>query len=174
MAKVNKNGLTDNQQRFADYYLSNGCNAKQSYIFAYGVKNEKSAESLSSKMLRNVKVSAYIEQRQKDLQEATQVTQEYVIKNLKEVAERCMKHKPVMVFNPGEKCYEQKQEELFDEDGNSAGYTGVYEFDSAGANKALELLGKTLGLFNDKADNTVPTIINVNYDYGDKNAINSE
>jgi len=174
LAKVNKNGLTDNQQRFADYYLSNGCNAKQAYISAYGVKNEKSAESLSSKMLRNVKVSAYIEQRQKDLQEATQVTQEYVIKNLKEVAERCMKHKPVMVFNPVEKCYEQKQEELFDEDGNSAGYTGVYTFDSMGANRALELLGKTLGMFSDKSDNNVPTVINISYDYGENNDFHAD
>lgn len=170
MAKVNENGLTDNQQKFADYYLSNGCNAKQAYIEVYGTKKENVAESSASRLLRNVKVSAYIEDRQKKIQEETQVTQEYVIKNLKEMVERCMKHKPVLVFNPVEKCMEQKTEELFDSEGNHAGYAGVYTFDSIGANKALEMLGKTLGLFKDKSENVLPTIININYDYGDGNA----
>lgn len=169
MAKVNENGLTDNQQKFADYYLANGCNAKQAYIDVYGGENEKSAESNSSRMIRNDKVRAYIEKRQKELEEKTKVTQEYVITNLKEMVERCMKHKPVMVFNPIEKAYEQRTEELFDAEGNPAGEAGVYTFDSIGANKALELLGKSLGMFKDKVESTTPTVININYDYGEEN-----
>lgn len=167
MAKKNENGLTDNQQFFADYYLANGLNGKQAYKRIRPNVKDSTAEVEASKYLRNPKVLEYIEERQKELQEKTKVTQEYVILNLKEMVERCMKHKPVMVFNPIYKVYEQKTEELFDAEGNPAGEAGVYTFDSIGANKALELLGKHLGMFNDKNDNNVPTIININYDYGD-------
>ncbi len=34
---------------------------------------------------------------------------------------------------------------------------GEYTFDSIGANKALELLGKTLGIYIDKTNNTLNT-----------------
>ena len=167
MTKKNEKGLTDNQQLFADYYLANGCNGKQAYKGIRPNVKDNTAEVEASKYLRNPKVLAYIEERQKELQEKTHVTQEYVIMNLKEMVERCMKHKPVMVFNPIDKVYEQKTEELFDADGNSAGEAGVYTFDSMGANKALELLGKTLGMFTDKVENTAPVVVNINYDYGD-------
>lgn len=152
MANKNENGLTANQQLFADYYFIYNCNAKKAYMVAYNVTNEKTAEVNASKLLRNAKVCAYIEKRQQELQEATTVTQEYVIGGLKEVAERCLKRKPVMVFNPISKELEQKTETLYDADGNVAGEAGVYTFDSIGANKALELLGKTLGLYTDKKE----------------------
>lgn len=144
MAKVNQNGLTDKQQLFADYYLANNCNAKQAYIKAYGKqKTDNVAESQASRLLRNVKVLNYVNQRQKQLQEETYVTQEYVIKGLKEVAERCLQHKPVMEYD-----YENKEMvQATDENGE-----GIYQFDSNGANKAFELLGKTLGLFKDKKE----------------------
>lgn len=59
--------ITEQQQRFADLYLSSG-NAKQSYIGAgYKVKDNV-AESSASRLLRNVKVMAYIEQQNKALQ----------------------------------------------------------------------------------------------------------
>jgi hypothetical protein len=46
-----------------------------------------------------------------------------------------------MVFNPIDKCMEQKT----DESGQ-----GVWEFDSNGANKALELMGKHVAMFTEK------------------------
>ena len=174
MARQNENGLTENQQKFADYYLSNGCNAKQAYKQVHPKCNENTAEVEGSRYLRKPKLDEYIRKRQKEIQESTQVTQEYVIMNLKEMVERCMKHKPVMYYDPITKSMEQKTERLFDEDGNFAGTAGVYQFDSIGANKALELLGKTLGMFKDKVENTTPTVININYDYGEENGINSE
>ena len=159
MAEIVENEMNNNQQLFADYYLANGCNGKQAYKAIHPKAKDSTAEVEASRLLRNPKVSAYIEERQKKLQEKTQVTQEYVIGGLKEVAERCLKHKPVMVFNPISKEMEQKTETLYDADGNVAGEAGVYTFDSIGANKALELLGKTLGLYTDKKEITGGCIV---------------
>jgi hypothetical protein len=58
--------------------------------------------------------------------EKASVDRAWVLERLKKVAERCLQEEPVMVR--GEP-------------------TGEYKFDSAGANRALELLGKELGMF---------------------------
>lgn len=59
------------------------------------------------------------------------VSRAWVISKLKEVAERCMQAQPVL-----------------DKMGNK---TGLYVFDSSGANRSLELLGKHLRVFGDDA-----------------------
>lgn len=54
------------------------------------------------------------------------------------MANRCMQKVPVMEFDPVAKGRRQ----AIDDEGNA-----VWQFDSSGANKALELLGKHLGVF---------------------------
>jgi phage terminase small subunit len=68
----------------------------------------------------------------------------YVLKNLKSVVERCM-----------------QAEEVLDREGNpvwiqgpDGEYAPQYKFDQAGANKSLELIGKHIGMFNDKVEHT--------------------
>lgn len=138
MVNRNENNLTQNQQKFADYYLANGCNGTKAYMSTYPKASAETAAVNSCRMLKNNYVHDYIEKRQLELQEKTKVTQEYCIMNLKEVVERSLQHKPVMEFNRETGKLEQ---------------TGEYQFDSIGANKALELLGKTLGIYIDKVDN---------------------
>jgi len=60
------------------------------------------------------------------------VNADYVLNTLVEIVERCRQAVPVMVKVGGEWIE-----------------TGEYQFDSSGANRALELLGRHLGLFND-------------------------
>lgn len=67
------------------------------------------------------------------IQDQTDVDVVWVLANLKEVAHRCMQAKPVMVRVDG------KMKE-----------SGEYKFDSAGATRALELIGKHLAMFVDK------------------------
>ncbi|MDA1583408.1 terminase small subunit [Bacillus cereus group sp. TH230-1LC] len=56
-------GLNERQKRFADYFIETG-NASESYRRAgYKADNDRSVESRSSSLLRNVKVSAYIDSR---------------------------------------------------------------------------------------------------------------
>jgi phage terminase small subunit len=54
--------LTERQQAFADYYITSG-NATESYMKAYEVEKIKIAEASSSRLLRNVKVKEYIDER---------------------------------------------------------------------------------------------------------------
>ena len=140
MAEKNKNNLTQNQQKFAYYYLANGCNATRAYQDTYPRASKETAQQNGCKLLKQCYVHDYITKRQLELQEKTHVTQEYCIMNLKEVVERALQHKPVMAYN---KTTGEMEE------------TGEYQFDSIGANKALELLGKTLGIYIDKTDNTL-------------------
>lgn len=80
---------------------------------------------------------------QKSLKKSTDecdITVKFILEGFLEVLERCLQRKPVMVFNRTEKEYVQAE----DENGQ-----GVWTFDAAGANKALEMLGKYLSMFTD-------------------------
>lgn len=61
---------------------------------------------------------------------ASELSDEYVLDRLREIVDRCMQAVPVL-----------------DREGNR---TGDWKFNPTGANKALELLGRHLGLWNDK------------------------
>lgn len=102
----------------------------------------KTAYSAGARLLKNVDIQAAIAELEAGQVKRTLVDADWVITRLKEVAERCMERVPVMVFNKADKCLEQKTAE------NDKGEdVGVWEFDSAGANRALELLGKNLKMF---------------------------
>ena len=104
--------MTDKQRRFADEYLID-LNATRAYKAAYAsVKKDTTAAQAASRMLRNVKVAEYIQERMQDRQERTQITQDEVVNALKELA-----------FNA-----EKDADRI----------------------RALELLGKHLGLFQPK------------------------
>ncbi len=60
--------LTPKQKAFADYYIECG-NAAEAYRKA-GYKNYKSAAVEASKTLKNPKISQYIEERQKQIEDS--------------------------------------------------------------------------------------------------------
>ena len=70
------------------------------------------------------------------ISEKAEISAEYVLNSLVSVAERCQQAEPVMI-----------------RDGRDWVESGEYKFDSAGANRALELLGKHLALFTEKVIN---------------------
>lgn len=110
------------------------------------------AAQIASFLLTQTKIRACIEKEISDRSVRAEVSAEYVLKGLLEVAQRCMQREPVMRYNFETRTYEQ----VTDEDGNN-----VWKFDSAGANRALELIGKHVGVF--EADNRQrANVINVN------------
>lgn len=143
--------MTLKQQRFCEFYVqyANGTKAAIEAGFT-----PKAASETASRLLTNATIRETIEKLQAARSEATGITTEWVINNLKDVAERCMQAQPVMRFDPVEKQMVQVTE--IDENGQEV---GVYEFDSSGANKALELIGKHLGTWERDNEQKKSTII---------------
>lgn len=124
--------LNIRHSKFVKEYLVD-LNGKQAAIRAGYAKN--SAEVTASQLLRNPKVQEALQKAIQKQEERTEITSDWILKSLKEVAERCMQAVPVMEKIDGEWVP-----------------TGEYKFDSSGANRSLELLGKHLALFTDKLE----------------------
>lgn len=122
--------LIAKQKQFCREYVKD-YNGTQSAIRAGYSK--KTASAQASRLLKNPKILEEIKKNQKELVDSSCLTEEKVISNLENVRDRCMSAVPVMEWNYEEHDYVP---------------TGEYQFDSKGALKAIELLGKHLGMFN--------------------------
>lgn len=168
--------MTDAQKRFCDEYLID-LNATRAYKVAYSrCKKDETASVNGSKLLRNTKVQEYISRKQKEIEKRTEVTQDRVIKELAKIA-----------FLDIRKLYTDNGQlkNVADLDSDTAGAISsletLEEYDGYGDDrekigdtqkvklldktKALELLGRHLGIFNDKLD------VNVKEKQEKKNAI---
>ena len=125
--------LTDKQKEFVRQYLVD-LNATQAAIRAgYSVKT---AYRQGADLLQKTSIREAIEKAQAKRARRVEVTQDYVLSNLVEVVERSMQRAPVT---------DRKGEQVTDDEGRA-----VWTFDAKGANRALELLGKHLGIFADR------------------------
>jgi phage terminase small subunit len=127
--------LTDKQEAFCQQYLLD-LNATQAAIRAG--YSEKTAQEQGSRLLSNVIVASRVRELMAGRAQRVQVDGDWVLGRLIEISDKCMEAKAVMVFDPVDKCLVQKATP----DGEL-----LYEFDSSGANKATELIGKHLGFF---------------------------
>lgn len=130
--------LTRKQRCFVDEYLIDLNGTKAAIRAGYSAKN---ANRHASRLLSKDHVSHAIEEAQEARSKRTEITQDWVLTGLREVAERCLQKVPVMEFDRTERRMVQAQ----DEEGKD-----VWQFDSTGANRSFELLGKHLGLFDKK------------------------
>lgn len=119
-------------ERFCQEYVVD-YNGTQAAIRA-GFK-EKSARQQAARMLTNANILSRVRELQHEQVERLAVTQDYVVLQLLDTYQKCLEETPVMKFDP---------------DLGEMVETGKYQFDSRGALRALELLGKHLGMYNDK------------------------
>ena len=119
--------LTRKERLFVEEYDRDG-NGTQAAIragYSPGKKNA-SASVQASKLLRSAKISAYRRARANELCSQMGISRETIRLNVMDIYRRCMTAKPVMKYDPDRReCV----------------------FDSKGALKAMELLGKPLGMF---------------------------
>ena len=144
--------MIDSHKRFADKYFET-LNATQSAIYA-GF-SEATAKQQAWQLLQREDIQEYLQNLRNKKQEETGITQAWVMERFKLISDACVTATPVMVFSPELKTMVQKT----DENGH-----GVYEFDSSGANKATEMLGKIIGAFekdNEQNKIQLPTKLTV-------------
>lgn len=116
---------------FIDEYLVD-LNATQAAIRAG--YSERTAYSIGQRLLKNVEIHARVQELKAKRAERLDLDAYWVLKRLMEISDKSMSAEPVMEFD-----HEEKQ----------LVPTGEYKFDSAGANRATELIGKHLGMFKD-------------------------
>lgn len=135
--------MTPKETKFCDEYLVD-LNATQASIRAG--YSAKTANRTGSKLLSKTVIQEAIAQKRIELAAKTGLTQEWVLNRFREISDRCIQAEPVMIP---------------DGDGGMM-ESGEYKFDSSGANKATEMIGKHLGFFeldNRKKITTEPIII---------------
>ena len=114
--------VTEKQKVFADEYLID-LNATRAYKVAYPtVKNDDTAAAAATRMLRNVKVAEYIQERMQERQKRTEITQDRVLNELAAMAFADVAEAVEIRLKPSDKL------------------------------KALELLGRHLGMFRDRVE----------------------
>lgn len=123
--------------QFVVEYMKDG-NASRAAL-AVGYKSPAAGTHL----LRQYAVAAEVEKQMEMMRKAARVSKAYVVSKLVDVAERTMQEvKPIMIKDEQGKLIE----------------SGEFEFDSGGANRSLELLGKTLGIFTEKTVTVTMTL----------------
>lgn len=179
--------MTDSQKRFCDEYLID-LNATRAYKVAYpNCKTDEAASAAGSRLLGNVKVQEYIISKQKELEEETGITKKMIIEELAGIAfsngtdfaqivEREYTH-DVYDKNGNQTGTETKKYKALEltetsklTEAQKAAVAGVkqtangIEIKMNDKVKALELLGKHLGMFKDKVeiDTDKPFEVNIN------------
>lgn len=122
--------MTDKQINFCREYVKDYNGTQAAIRAGY---SEKTAAVKANQLLHKENILNAIKQNQKELVESSCLTEEKVIAKVEKILDRCMSAEPVMEWNYEEHRYEP---------------TGEYQFDSKGALKAIEMLGKHLGMFN--------------------------
>lgn len=170
--------LTEKQKRFVNEYLID-LNATRAYKAAYpNVTKDSTASQAGSRMLRNVKVAEYIDKRMKDREKRTEITQDMVLKELAAIGfAKASDYAKVIEKQAVYTTEEGKRIPMFDEKGtpvmiNDVKLTlteklsedqmkaiagikhGKYGIEVAQCDKvkALELIGRHLGMFKDKVE----------------------
>jgi len=122
-------------ERFA-YLVASGEAPTRAYVLAGYSPN--GAGTSSSRLRRNDQVCARIAELTSEVAERSNapVDRAWVLGKLKTVVERCIQAEPRDAMGKG---------------------TGVFQFQASDANRALELLGRELGMFRDQSDHLLST-----------------
>ena len=162
--------LTEKQKRFCDEYLID-LNATQAAIRA-GYKKSEYTDTNASKILENTRIKEEIDKRMAERSKRTGINQDRVIQELARIAFV----NPRNVINPEDAsvkksaveddlaCIQSVKVKVVEGEKGTSTEREVKLNDKM---KALELLGKHLGMFTDKVELDTDMELNINVDYGD-------
>ena len=166
--------LTDKQKKFADEYLID-LNATQAALRAG--YSERTARFIGAENLKKPNIQAYITERQKAREKRTEITQDMVLREIANIAFSNAADYARVIEKRATLIVEGEQIPLYDADGNPLMYRDVelvltdelteeqkkaiavikkgrdgYEVKPYDKLKALELLGKHLGMWDKKEE----------------------
>lgn len=145
--------MTEKQKRFCDEYLID-CNATRAYKAVYqNVKSDETAKSAASRLLTNVNVKKYIDDRMEELHNEKTADAQEVIEYLTSVLRGESTAQEIVVEGTGDGCSEARTMEKSPSEKERL--------------KAAELLGKRYSLFTDKVETDVDMDLNISIDYGE-------
>lgn len=121
--------LNEKQEAFCREYIID-LNATQAAIRAG--YSAKTAQEQSSRLLSNAMVSDRVAELKAERAQRTQIDADWVLTAAKRVYDRCMQDEPVL---------DRKGEPVMCTTANGS-VAAAYTFDAAGANKALDTIGK--------------------------------
>ena len=127
-----KDSTIEKYKLLIDEWFVNGFNGTKAYKKFYPECTDETAAVNFSEILRITKVQEYLQSKHDNKQESAELTHKELVDNLKEIRDRCMQAEPVL-----------------DKMGQP---TGEYRFDSQAAIKAVDLLGKHIGLYEKDND----------------------
>lgn len=125
--------LKPGHQAFVDHYVANAHAPNPTAAMRAARPDYKRPDVHASKLMAKPEILAAIEERLTRRRELSELDEKWVLDRLRCVAERCMQAEPVL--REGEP-------------------TGEYRFDSSGANRALELIGKHFAMFTEKINHS--------------------
>lgn len=157
---TSRRGLTPKQEKFCQLYIELG-NASEAYRQAYNAKNMTTGaiNTNAKKLLKDTPIALRIEELQQAHQQRHNLTVDNIIADLQEYRDICMGRKPLTITTVVKNAQEGTAQSV---------NTECFVFEPTGANKALELLGKHLGMFKDRVDvtsggNALPAVINISF-----------
>ncbi|EEP48439.1 TPA: terminase small subunit [Haemophilus influenzae] len=153
-------GLTPKQEKFCQLYIELG-NASEAYRQSYDCQDMKpeSINRLAKKELDKIKIRSRVDVLQQEHRQRHNLTLDNIIADLQEYRDICMGRKPLTITTVVKNAQEGTAQSV---------NTECFVFEPTGANKALELLGKHLGMFKDRFDvtsggNALPAVINISF-----------
>ncbi|PRM16091.1 Terminase small subunit [Haemophilus influenzae] len=119
----------------------------------------ESINRLAKKELDKIKIRSRVDILQQEHRQRHNLTVDNIIADLQEYRDICMGRKPLIITTVVKNAQEGTAQSV---------NTECFVFEPTGANKALELLGKHLGMFKDRVDvtsggNALPAVINISF-----------
>lgn len=171
--------LSNNQKLFCQEYLKLGMNGTQAYLKVYkSCKKEETARANASRLLTNANIQEYISELQKKVEEKAVVSIEMIVDELTAIAftdrtkiSANVRNRILLQEEDGTKKEYFENNVIFRETSELdertrkviAGYKKTqsgFAVETYDKMKALELLGKYLGMFKDDAPTINNNIIN--------------
>jgi phage terminase small subunit len=135
--------MQENHKRFADKYFET-LNGKESAIYA-GF-SEDTAKQQAWQLLQREDIQEYLQKIREKYAIKSGISKQWIVERFKHISDACIQAEPVL-----------------DSEGNPI---GEYRFDSSGANKSTEMLGKIIGVF-EKDNEQKKDTIQINIDQTD-------